>query len=84
MRRVNPDIRHVLIGKAYAAELLRSPPAEARAVYSRDIVRQPSEGECLGRAARLLRDSGVTLLPGRVHVETEDRAFTMAVPEAET
>ena len=23
MRRVNPDIRHVLIGKAYAAELLR-------------------------------------------------------------
>lgn len=69
MRRVNPDIRHVLIGKAYAAELLRV----------------PSEAESLGRAARLLRDSGATLLPGdRVQVETEDRTFTMAVPEAET
>ena len=34
MRRVNPDIRHVLIGKAYAAELLleakRKREADAR------------------------------------------------------
>lgn len=29
MRRVNPDIRHVLIGKAYAAELLRELRASA-------------------------------------------------------